>query len=135
MNLRILKKLSKRAAPILLDRFCLSPSTLYIADNDDSTYAETNIDRKHQDHARIHSRGYEEAWPGTPYVGWMSCGESPEWESRTAWAELQNQVGGEVMVEIGERDESGCPENVAPAFDMSPINVFAYLRGEKKVCN
>lgn len=133
MNLRILKKLSKRAVPVLIKRYSYRQADFLTATSDDPPYAGLAVDRKHQDHSRISARGFEEAWPGTPYVGEMSGWECPEWSERTAWVELQNMVGGEVMVEVGDRDESGCPENVLPAFYLSPINVFAYLRGDKKV--
>lgn len=126
MNKRILKKICKKAVPHLVSRYGFKPGEILIADREDPPHAGESLDRKHQDHARLHARGT--VWRGTPFVGMETGWECREWEERTAWRQLQDCVGGDALIEVGPRDQYGCPENVMPAFQLSPINVFAWLR-------
>ena len=113
MNLRILKKLSKRAAPLLAH---FQPNgELFLAARDENYIGSTVItERKHWDRMRsVHAdcsgdreiktpardgRGWVYMCPpstplkGTPMVGGMSDYYEPEWEERTAWEELRECV-------------------------------------------
>ncbi|MBP2302543.1 hypothetical protein [Azospirillum picis] len=109
MNLRILKKLSKRAAP-LLAHFDIGPDDLFLAEKSESYTGLLILDRTCWDRGRsVHDdciRQCERKKPaadgngwvymtppshplkGTPMVGRMSGYEEPEWEERTALEEL-----------------------------------------------
>lgn len=113
MNLRILKKLSKRAEP-LLRQICRRPQ-LFRAERD-GNFTSTRIRaRKHQDRTRLsrepinlrdgstaHRTRDGSAWilmcepyqprKGTVMIGAMSGGEEPEWDECTAWDELRDIV-------------------------------------------
>lgn len=127
MNLRILKKLSKRASPILkmLEGKHFGVLDHYPADTRDGFgYLSTGgFDRKHWDRDEsVHrelwrsrdilleprsragtDRPYIKmtepsmCWDGTPMVGWSSGYETPEWEERTAWEYLADLVRGHTM--------------------------------------
>jgi hypothetical protein len=116
VNLRILKKLSKRAAPLLaaLDDPRRGGSKHFVSDANDPGNASTGgHDRKHWERSHavhgdafgdaiamrvrnpgsarypfIHVRPPYNVWPGTPMVGWTSGYEEPEWEEHDAWAHL-----------------------------------------------
>lgn len=121
MNLRILKKLSKKAAPLIaaLQDKRGRGFQHFVGDRGDPGYAATcGHDLKHWDrspavHADllwetsivvqprsragtrypfIHLREPGLVWPGTPMVGWMSGYEEPEWEEQDAWAYLREIV-------------------------------------------
>lgn len=112
MNLRILKKLSKRAAPLLPllgDR-----REQFAAHRDENYMATLILDRKHFQRGRsVHGdcfsefeikrpakdgRGWVYAkppshpWPGTIMVGGMSGYYAPEWDEETAWCALTKAV-------------------------------------------
>lgn len=127
MNLRILKKLSKRAAPILklLEGAHFGKLDHYPAHTRDGFgyLSTTGFDRKHWDRDEsVHrelwrsrdilleprsradtDRPYIKVtepsmcWDGTPMVGWMSGYEEPEWEERTAWEYLEDLVRSHTM--------------------------------------
>lgn len=107
MNLRILKKLSKRAAEILPMIGCDRES--FSAERWENYHSIVGMDRKHWDrHCSVHSdlmygdilvtprsgkywiKMREPSHPlkGTMMIGWMSGGESPEWDEQDAWARL-----------------------------------------------
>ncbi|MET4160533.1 hypothetical protein ABIE61_000347 [Marinobacterium sp. MBR-111] len=111
MNLRILKKLSKRAAPIL--KVLKSHGEIFIADDECYT-SSTRHDQKHMERhaARYPTWGLRGAryymprhglrhvalwqpsnvWPGTAMIG-AKCGyEEPEWEEEDAWSALRSNV-------------------------------------------
>lgn len=113
MNLRILKKLSKKAVPLLahFNHF----GKVFPAERGENYFSGHLITaRKHWDrgrsvHGDIISQG-EVKWPardgkgwiymrppacplkGTPMVGAVSGYEEPEWDERTAWEELRECV-------------------------------------------
>lgn len=112
MNLRILKKLSKRAAPLLPK---LGDRREQFLARRNENYMSTLIkDRKHFERGRaLHpgcirefgfkkpakdGRGYSYAhppshpWPGTVMVGATVGYYEPEWEEETAWCALVNLV-------------------------------------------
>lgn len=112
MNLRILKKLSKRAAPLLAlldDR-----REQFRAEPHDNYTSTGGHDRKHWERGRsVHGDKFRErdikyrprrgdGWirlsepchplAGTVMVGAMSVGEEPEWSEETAWDSLRDIV-------------------------------------------
>lgn len=134
MNLRILKKLSKRAAPLL----CQLPGwhtrpEFFPADCDSGT-SSGGHDRKHWDrnpavhddafpgsivlrprrpHPRrpfVHLRQPLQPWVGTPMVGWSSGYETPEWEEHTAWEELTQITHSDVTDYHCSESDDGGPE-------------------------
>ncbi|WP_434619255.1 hypothetical protein [Azospirillum sp. B2RO_4] len=111
MNLRILKKLSKKAAP-LLAHFGVGPDEMFLATKGENYIGGTLImdrscwERGRSVHARCigqhqhkkpaaDGRGWVYMNPpshplkGTPMVGRMSGGEEPEWDECTALDELR----------------------------------------------
>lgn len=112
MNLRTLKKLSKRAAPLLPLLGDTRPQ--FRADKEGGEVPIVIKARKHFERMRSpHSengrqgglawpardgRGYVKAWPptsprkGTIMVGGMSAGEEPEWSDEPAWCALTDLV-------------------------------------------
>ncbi|WBU27631.1 hypothetical protein OOZ54_13255 [Rhodopseudomonas palustris] len=120
MNLRTLKKLSKRAAP-LLEQLPFAAGQQFPAPRDDDSYHNTFIgDRKHWDRLPCHptyearhdwpgKRGAEivfmtragrrkilrpptDARKGTIMVGGMSGHSEPEWTEESAWDALYGYV-------------------------------------------
>jgi len=133
MNLRILKKLSKRAAPLLIalgDRRERFPN-----DRWEGHTSSTGHERKHWERGNSRSRidfhGYvywqarsglgnpymhqpDHPLKGTIMLGWTVGYETPEWEEDDAWTLLEREVRGhwEEFREIpGTEDEMGCPEH------------------------
>lgn len=111
MNLRILKKLSKQAAPIL--KALKSHGEIFIAD--DGCYTGSiRHDQKHLERSRalypcwgLHGTRYymprhglshvslhgpSTVWPGTVMIGAMYGYETPEWEEEDAWTALRSHV-------------------------------------------
>ncbi|WP_425953018.1 hypothetical protein [Ralstonia pseudosolanacearum] len=111
MNLRILKKLSKRAAPLL--PLLGERRKVFIADDDCHT-STGGHDRKHWYRLRVNHGGSPlrgsikrptmragswvvlrqpfAPWPGTPMVGDFFGYYEPEWEEETAWEALLTLV-------------------------------------------
>lgn len=134
MNLRILKKLSKRAAPHMVALGFTSKQ--FSAERWEDYTGTTGHDRKHWDRHRVRnameprrgdvikeprqgggciilSEQYIHPWPGTVMLGWNVGYETPEWEEDDAWHLLKCEVRGhwEECREVpGTEDESGCPE-------------------------
>lgn len=114
MNLRILKKLSKRAAPLLVELG--DDRQQFHADKCDNYTGLLIRDRKHFERmrsphgdpsgregsikrpARDKHGGYISMWPphsprkGTIMVGATSGYYEPEWDEETAWEALSNRV-------------------------------------------
>lgn len=90
MNLRILKKLSKRAAP-LLAHFDIGPDALFLAEPHEChtglVMEGSRKDRWHRLATRFGDAPYAPL-KGTPMVRRMSGGEEMEWDARTALEEL-----------------------------------------------
>jgi hypothetical protein len=113
MNLRILKKLSKRAAPLLA---ALGVTDKQFPAERWEDYTESSgHDRKHRErrrarhpmeprHTDIHlkprrgqgvvvlSEAHLHPWPGTIMLGWNVGYETPEWEENDAWSILERTV-------------------------------------------
>lgn len=125
MNLRILKKLSKKAVPALhaLCRYKVEPFPAPAGE----CIVEVTLERKHVERGRWGVPGYEHAWAGTPMVGETSPCDG-EWSERTAWTQLTNEVADRTLVEVGPHDDCGCPASIEPGFPLTPINVFRWLR-------
>lgn len=81
MNLRILKKLSKRAAPLL--PLLGDGRQQFAADPDDSGYISTKVESRDK---------YPMALKGTIMVGGMSGYYEPEWDEESAWCALRQLV-------------------------------------------
>nr|WP_295828272.1 hypothetical protein [uncultured Azospirillum sp.] len=90
MNLRILKKLSKKAAP-LLAHFDIGPDDLFLAEPHEChtglILEGSRKDRWHRLATRFGDAPYAPL-KGTPMVRRMSGGEETEWDARTALEEL-----------------------------------------------
>lgn len=113
MNLRILKKLSKKAVP-LLAHFGIGPADLFLAERRDNYLGILLMDRSCWDRGRsphadlIHEREIKrpardgKGWvymhppvhplKGTPMVGGVDGGEQPEWSEQAAWEMLRGFV-------------------------------------------
>jgi hypothetical protein len=111
MNLRILKKLSKRAAPLVIE---LGDRREQFRAEKSENYTDiTGHDLKHWERARSvhpvvlggtmkyapkHGNGWismrEPVSPikGTVMVGWTDCCDTPEWYEKTAWEALVENV-------------------------------------------
>lgn len=133
MNLRILKKLSKRAAPHMVALGFTNKQ--FLAERWEDYTESGRHDRKHWERRRarypmechsdiqikprqgegmvILSQQYMHPWPGTVMLGWTVGYEEPEWEENDAWTLLRRDVQDHWMEfrEIdGAEDESGCPD-------------------------
>jgi hypothetical protein len=131
VNLRILKKLSKRASPLVADMCCDHRLTHFVVEGRDGDTSVIGHDRKHWNR---HRAAYSEPWgrsevfvlartagahpficlcepstpwDGTPSVGWTSGYYEREWEERTAWEYLLEQVENHTIdwLQVGEDDE------------------------------
>ena len=130
MNLRILKKLSKRAAPYLAALGITDKQ--FLAERWEDYTDSSGHDRKHRErrrarypmgplHGDIHlhprrgegvivlSEAYLHPWPGTVMLGWNVGYETPEWEENDAWSILERSVLDHWTEyrEVGTDDESG----------------------------
>ncbi|MDO3665317.1 hypothetical protein [Acinetobacter higginsii] len=134
MNLRILKKLSKRVAPLVAE-LIKDPEALFKAEKN---YNYTNTgrhDRKHleRNHSKhgdllshrdiktkvrngegfvLLSQRYIHPWKNTEMVGWTSGYYEPEWEEETTWdyfsVHVFNGIGCYEAIP-GTEDEDGYP--------------------------
>ena len=105
MNLRILKKLSKRALPMAEQAGLLKGQECFVAANSDECY--TGI------------RGFDTVLKGTPMVGAMEGYYEPEWEERTVWEELCGWLYCSITDWRADPPELECPrpKNPAQIFD------------------
>lgn len=136
MNLRILKKLSKRALPYIENERHLK-DCLFKAESEDNYTHTGRHDRKHWKRSRsVHdellckrdiktkasdgngfillSQQFIHPWKSTDMVGWTSGYEEPEWEEETAWECLKSLVFSETVDWVaipGTEDECGCPDH------------------------
>lgn len=149
MNLRILKKLSKRAAPMLpalddhrqqfkAERGDNYTSTLVLARKNFERLRSPGPDTFGDHHIKVPARdghgGFISLHPphhplkGTMMVGGMSGGESPEWDEETAWDALQGLV-------LAHFTDWGCSSPPEPTRVLdTPAQIFAAatdLIGEK----
>lgn len=102
MNLRTLKKLSKRAAPILIAHYGLE---VFIAERGDN-YHGLEIRCHHK--PKKCRRSCDCKWhplKGTPMVGEMSGYYEPEWSEETAWERLGQLVHWEGRAKTMTDDE------------------------------
>ncbi|MEQ6328131.1 hypothetical protein VLF92_07335 [Pseudomonas chengduensis] len=112
MNLRILKKLSKRAAPLLAA--IGDGRKQFPAERGEDYTSCRGHDRKHWERNRYPNPSHWEGdihvkprsgqgiivlslrhicpWPGTVMVGWSSGYYEPEWEEEDAWTLLAQDV-------------------------------------------
>lgn len=115
MNLRILKKLSKRVAPVVQEISKHQGYTCFVADTNDNFTNTRGHDRKHWE--RMFSKNgdylcsgdiktktkngsgyiwlsqqYIHPWKNTEMIGWTYGYYEPEWEEETAWDFFKNHV-------------------------------------------
>ncbi|RKR79224.1 hypothetical protein [Marinobacter nauticus] len=108
MNLRILKKLSKRALPLAKEAGILLEQELFPADKGECLVTLRKPERKSLDRMRVRPRGFvgdryvpgksgefyialynhPAALKGTPMAGAMMGYYEPEWEEETVWNQL-----------------------------------------------
>lgn len=100
MNLRTLKKLSKRAAPILVQHYDLE---VFIAERGDN-YHGLKIRCPHK-RGRFTCDCEHHPLKGTPMVGEMSGYYEPEWKEETAWERLNEVVHWQGRAESMSDDE------------------------------
>lgn len=123
MNPRILKKLSKKAAPLVarltqLERF----ETCSGEDID----CNQRMDRKHWERfrGRVNDRGYFIAKKNTVGFGCMSGYEEPEWEELDAYSHLKNLVAVH-FTDWGQCDGESYPQCSVPLNTPSDVFKFA----------
>jgi hypothetical protein len=142
MNLRILKKLSKRAGSLLVqlddhrEQFAAAPFENYTStarhdrkhwERQRSSHGETIRDRELKYRPR-HGQGWislsepHHPMAGTTMVGAMSIGEEPEWSEETAWESLR----GIVWWAVAEPNDLGAMKPTRSLAD--PAEVFALAR-------
>lgn len=90
MNLRALKKQSKRAVPFLIAHFGRKTSDFFL-DEPGNNYHGVNIRCPHKP-GRFRCDCHCHPLKGTPMIGEVSGYYEPEWEERTALEELQRAV-------------------------------------------
>lgn len=156
MNLRILKKLSKRAAPLVAQLCADHGLTHFVTECQDGDTNVLGHDRKHwnrywSDRAEPWSSREKVVprrsagprkfillcepatpWDGTPGVGWKSGGYEPEWEERTAWEYLQEQVESRVTDWIEEDGDEWGP-HMRPVLTEKMPNPSAVLRRARRM--
>lgn len=132
MNLRILKKLSKRVKPLIYGKS--SGLEFFLADSHDNYTNTHGHDRKHWERMQsgnsecffkkdikiktkngfiLMSEQYIHPWKNTEMVGWMSGYEEPEWEEETAWDRFCSNIWYKFndYVEVdGCNDQDGYPK-------------------------
>ena len=106
MNARILKKLCKRAAPLIR---ILDPNreVFAVGEND---YIPSWVDGCMERKSRSRFRGkvygdYFEPLIGTMAIGYMSRGEEPEWSDEPCWDALRDHILDNFMVLVGDPDK------------------------------
>ena len=135
MNLRILKKLSKRVAPVVA-AIVKDQDAFFKADAGDNFTNTGRHDRKHWERTRsVHddlffkqdiktkafdgngyiclSRQFIHPWKNTDMIGWMVGYYEPEWEEETVWDYFKGYVFQSFTSykEIPDtRDEFGTPD-------------------------
>lgn len=125
MNLRTLKKLSKRAAP-LLDALGDKREQFLSERSDENFHGAVIKERKHWSRSHCHPK-WSDGWQqdgslvfttrsgrrvlmrppthprkGTVMVGCLSCGYEPEWDEECSWSALVTQVLGHFVMWDGE---------------------------------
>ena len=91
MTLARLKDLSERAMPILRQHFGRGLGEGFLAEEGDNYHGL----RIHCDCPDVPSYGCTRCshpLAGTPMIGGMSCGESPEWDEETAYETLRETL-------------------------------------------
>lgn len=142
-NLRILKKLSKRAAPLLVQLGIADESALFRAEKNDNYHGTVIRDRKHWERTRCHPshkpvrkadeikyltrKGHvvsmsppSHPLKGTMMTGGMSGYYEPEWSEECAYAALFQHLSYS-FAEYDEKTEDLVPTRLLS----SPSDVFA----------
>lgn len=124
MNSRILKKLSKKAMPLLEQLGCLKGMQTGVTDGFDSSWQLAKCDRKHLKRFRGKSRDWVREFAGTPWVG-HNDSYSGEWDDRSAWQYLNDIISGANMTDgwDGEGDWPPCRFKLR-----NPSDVFWFAR-------
>jgi hypothetical protein len=132
MNLRILKKLSKKAEPVLRGRYGIDccPS-----DHGESISTSGKGWPRRQADSRDQFGCYVDMLPNTPIHSYRCSYEYDEWDYRTAWEELVELVGWEYAIYKPDIDPgyvgNGGMYDCFIFPDLStPAKVFALLKTE-----
>lgn len=154
MNLRIIKKLSKKAMPLLVKLG--SGQGAFLAGRCRNYHAMHFTDRTHWDRGRCHPSHLDDGetrqakngaiyyrtragnvvsmrpsphpLKGTPMVGGMSGYYEPEWDERCAWAELEDIVFAEFCEWIDYEDEDDIGRIVSTRRLNRPADVLQAAR-------
>lgn len=145
MNRRIMKKLSKRAVPVL--RKLGDTRDVIERSMPDDGYIEQLIERKHWERMTVQhdhppacandiktptkkngrwvilSQSYVGVLPCTPLMSWMSGYEEPEWETSTAYDALCDYVHFHLM-DYSQVDDDGVPIMIQRHDLSTPRKVF-----------
>lgn len=115
MNPRILKKLTKKAEPIIVALGLTRGLTRVVSDANGDVETCCKVDRKHRmryPSGRISD--YFDMLPGTIGYGGMSGYYEPEWDDKCCWSILKDHVF-ESFTDWGSCTEAtGWPENNCP---------------------
>lgn len=125
MNRRILKKLCKRAAPVLLARYRI------VCQPDDEAMFEISSSHGWPHHevrwSELTDSGYVDCLQGTLIHSYRCSYEYDEWDYKLAYDLLREQLAWDFSEESGEYDEYGMPNLLFP--DLStPAKVFALIK-------
>lgn len=133
MNPRILKKLTRKAEPIIISLGLIKGLERVVAGPVDGDIENTvRVDRKY----RWRYRGgkisaYFTQLPGTVGYGGMSGYYEPEWWDMCAWSMLKEFVF-DSFSDWDKPDESGWPENKCPRkLKRNPAAILRYARQMK----
>lgn len=131
MNLRILKKLSKRAVPLLQAWDNTGLWEHYLSERGDGNCDVSKVDRKHWSRIGRSVLPSLKLMEGTPVVGWTGGYETPEWEERTAWGLLMDQVDNENIswVKVGETEFGDDLRPVKIRRLRNPAQILHFARG------
>lgn len=98
MNRRILKKLSKKAVAVLLEKHSFNKKNITVADGSETIDAPLKFPRRQQ------QNGFASPLKGTPMVWEQTSYECNEWDCQTAHDVLSNV---EYWMTITQWDENG----------------------------
>lgn len=132
MNVRILKKLCKKAEPILRDRYRIDCCA---SDKGESISVRGKGWPRRQADVRDRFGCYVDMLPNTPIHSYRCSYEYDEWDYRTAWEELVESVSWEYAIYKPDIDsdyvDNGDMYDCFIFPDLStPAKVFALLKTE-----
>ena len=130
MNPRILKKLTRKAEPIIVALGLTQHLDRVVSGHDGDIETHCRVDRKHRwrCHDGSFSRYFDQL-PGTVGYGAMSGYYEPEWDDNCCWSMLKDHVF-ECFTDWGSCTEtSGWPDNHCPRkLKRNPAEILKYAR-------